>query len=259
MDARDIKEIDSEQLELIRQMEQYLSCPCQLIRPADEDGDIMETYWEARRRGQQQGFVPVLVRCDDLLLEGMLEQSDPDSDGEEFSSRAVEEYRQSLLSMPVTGSTIAVIPTGGQELLTPGEADEAAMDEGGEIEGFTSYWDERTGRTDYILLAEIPVKEPWQAMAWLPMGGWNNCPAPFAMMMTARRWYEEYGAWPAAVSHDILEFAVEQPVPRERCLELAAEQGIFCPERVLTCGEDASLGRLAGDLMRSNIWFFIWD
>ena len=45
MDARDIKEIDSEQLELIRQMEQYLSCPCQLIRPADEDGDIMETYW----------------------------------------------------------------------------------------------------------------------------------------------------------------------------------------------------------------------
>ena len=96
-------------------------------------------------------------------------------------------------------------------------------------------------------------------MAWLPMGGWNNCPTPFAMMMTARRWYEEYGAWPAAVSHDILEFAVEQPVPRERCLELAAEQGIFCPERVLTCGEDASLGRLAGDLMRSNIWYFIWD
>ena len=48
MDARDIKEIDSEQLELIRQMEQYLSCPCHLIRPADEDGDIMETYWEAR-------------------------------------------------------------------------------------------------------------------------------------------------------------------------------------------------------------------
>lgn len=85
MDARDIKEIDSEQLELIRQMEQYLSCPCQLIRPADEDGDIMETYWEARCRGQQQGFVPVLVRCDDLLLEGMLEQSDPDSDGEGFS------------------------------------------------------------------------------------------------------------------------------------------------------------------------------
>ena len=74
MDARDIKEIDSEQLELIRQMEQYLSCPCHLIRPADEDGDIMETYWEARRRGERQGFVPVLVRCDDLLLEGMLGQ-----------------------------------------------------------------------------------------------------------------------------------------------------------------------------------------
>ena len=258
MDARDIKEIDSEQLELIRQMEQYLSCPCHLIRPADEDGEIMETYWEARRRGERQGFVPVLVRCDDLLLESMLEQSDADSDGEDFSPRAVEEYRQNLLSLPVSGAG-AMLPIGETQLLTPGENDAAAMDEGGEIEGFTSYWDDRTGRTDYILLAEIPVKEPWQALAWLPMGGWNNCPEPVAMMRTAERWYREYGAWPAAVSHDVLEFAVEQPVPREKCLELAAEQGVFCPERVLTCGDDASLGRLAGDLMRSNIWFFIWD
>ena len=139
MDARDIKEIDSEQLELIRQMEQYLSCPCHLIRPADEDGDIMETYWEARRRGERQGFVPVLVRCDDLLLEGMLEQSDPDSDGEEFSARAVEEYRRNLLSMPVESATALV--SEDREMLAIGEEDEAAMDEGGEIEGFTSYWD----------------------------------------------------------------------------------------------------------------------
>ena len=255
MDAQDIKEIDAEQLELIREMEQYLSCPCQLLRPADEDGDIMETYWDARRRGERQGFVPVLVRCDDLLLESMLEQSDPDSEGEDFSPRAVEEYRQSLLSLPVSGT----VPAGKVAIpeLTPG--DEAAMDEGGEIEGFTSYWDDRTGRTDFILLAEIPVREPWQALAWLPMGGWNNCPAPADMLEAAEHWYREYGAWPAAVSHDVLEVALEKPVPRERCLELAREQAMFCPERLLTCGEDNSLGRLAGDLMRSNIWFFIWD
>ena len=120
--------------------------------------------------------MPVLVRCDDLLLEGMLEQSDPDSDGEEFSARAVEEYRRNLLSMPVESA--AALVSEDREMLAIGEEDEAAMDEGGEIEGFTSYWDERTGRTDYILLAEIPVKEAWQAMAWLPMGGWNNCPGP---------------------------------------------------------------------------------
>ena len=34
MEARDIKEIDAERLELIRQMEQLLSCPCRLFRPA---------------------------------------------------------------------------------------------------------------------------------------------------------------------------------------------------------------------------------
>ena len=216
----------------------------------------METYWEARRRGERQGFVPVLVRCDDLLLEGMLEQSDPDSDGEEFSARAVEEYRRNLLSMPVESA--AALVSEDREMLAIGEEDEAAMDEGGKSKALPPTG--RTHRPNRLHPAGgDPGEGALQAMAWLPMGGWNNCPDPYTMMMTARRWYEEYGAWPAAVSHDILEFAVEQPVPRERCLELAAEQGIFCPERVLTCGEDASLGRLAGDLMRSNIWFFIWD
>ena len=89
----------------------------------------METYWEARLRGERQGFVPVLVRCDDLLLEGMLEQSDPDSDGEEFSARAVEEYRRNLLSMPVESA--AALVSEDREMLAIGEEDEAAMDEGG--------------------------------------------------------------------------------------------------------------------------------
>ena len=27
-----------------------------------------------------------------------------------------------------------------------------------------------------LVLAEIPVSRPWEIFAWLPFGGWNECP-----------------------------------------------------------------------------------
>ena len=133
------------------------------------------------------------------------------------------------------------------------------MAEGGELAGFSACWDERTGHTDFVLLAEIPTKNPWEVFAWLPMGGWNACPGPLEMMAVAKVWAERYGAWPAAVSHDTLDFALPAPAPEADCLTLAAVQARFCPERVSDCGEGASLGRLAGDLARSAVWTFFWD
>lgn len=256
MEARDIKDIDSEQLDLIREFMEYLSCPCQMLRPTREDGELMEAYYAARQRGKREGFVPVLVRCDDLLLECMLENSDRESDGEEFSHRAVEDYRRSLLSLPLPGGEDVRAALLADAL--PAD-DPAGMAEGGEIEGFCSYWSEERDSTDFVLLCEVPVEHPWEVFAYLPMGGWNNCPAPAEMMAVARHWYEQYGAVPAAMSHDILEFALEEKVPEADCMLLAREQSAFCPERVLTCGEDCSVSRLAGDLARSNLWFFIWD
>ena len=255
MEVRDIKEMDSEQLDGIRRLMEYLSCPSRMFRPMADDGELMEAYYAARQRGKREGFTPMLVRCDELLLEGMLENSDPESE-EDFSHQAVEQYRQSLLSRRLPSGAVI------QEDLLAGAVpagDGAGMQEGGEIEGFCSYWSETGDRTDFVLLCEIPVKNPWEVFAYLPMGGWNNCPAPARMMAAAKHWYEQYGAMPAAMSHNILEFALEEKVPAGQCITLAREQSTFCPERVLTCGEDCSVDRLAGDLARSNLWFFIWD
>ena len=254
MEARDIKEIDAERLELIRQMEQLLSCPCRLFRPAEEDDELTEAYREARQRGAARGFTPVLVHCDDLLLESIVEAAGADTEGEGFSQRALEDYRRSLLATPLPEAESLFSPV---RAVTG--ADRAAMAEGGELAGFSACWDERTGHTDFVLLAELPVKNPWEVFAWLPMGGWNACPGPLEMMAMAKVWAERYGAWPAAVSHDTLDFALPAPAPEADCLTLAAVQARFCPERVSDCGEGASLGRLAGDLARSAVWTFFWD
>ena len=52
----------------------------------------------------------------------------------------------------------------------------------GEMEGgyennrFSCYWDSDTDMTYPLILAKIPVKNPWEIFAYLPFGNWNDCP-----------------------------------------------------------------------------------
>lgn len=58
--------------------------------------------------------------------------------------------------------------------------------------GFDSYSGNGIEET---ILFEIPVDKPWKVIAWLPMGGWNECPAPEEMITVCRYWYENMGQY----------------------------------------------------------------
>ncbi len=107
-----------------------------------------------------------------------------------------------------------------------------------------------------VILACIPVENPWEIYAYLPFGGWNECPDTLELMAVSKYWYETYGAVPAALSHDQLEFYTQETVEREAAKDLALEQYAFCPDRVDQCGEDCSIGELADCLSKSTIWYF---
>ena len=63
-----------------------------------------------------------------------------------------------------------------------------------------------------------PVNQPWQILAWFPIGGWDNCPKAEHLVSVAKHWQEGFGAVPAVISDGIIEFAVPKPasVSRER-------------------------------------------
>lgn len=100
------------------------------------------------------------------------------------------------------------------------------------------------------------MKNPWEIFAYLPFGGWNSCPGTEELMAVARYWFEQYGAAPAALTHDELEFLLPAPVPQERAMELAAEQYAFCPD---LDQDGMGPGQLARSLPRSRAWYFWWD
>ena len=266
--GQDFDEDTLEPSELAEALMEYLDCECTYFPSMKDDDPIMSAYSYAKRESVKEGFVPVLIKADDeTLWECLIMNSDPDSDGEDdyaFDPDKVADYRKKILSAPVKDSKAVLEALIGQRK-EEAEDDDMDWDEEilGEMEGgepndrFSSYWDDDTEMTYPLILAEIPVKNPWEIFAYLPFGNWNDCPDTPDLMAAAKYWFEQYGAVPAAMSHDELEFLLPAPVPKEKAMDVAVELYGFCPD--LDQNEDGSIGSLADALWQSTVWYFWWD
>ncbi len=252
-----------------------LNCPCKEFPPMENPSPILTAYREARRRAgrntsPQTGilrrlfaktqaspadFVPVLVAVgEDSPLEGF----------EWPGSETPEAFRQRLLSLAVEDGGALLRRMADQRKEDYAEdgfnwPDQEVLGEmaGGEtVDRFLGISDFH-GKTIPLALAEIPVKNPWEVFAYVPFGGWNECPCNEEQMAAAKYWYEKYGAVPAVITRDVLEYDLPAPVRREEAMALALEQYAFCPDIVdQGCG---TVGYLADTLAKSDKWYFWWD
>lgn len=243
---------------------EYLNCPCQYFAPMLDDDPLMEAFRSAQKRGQEEGFIPMLIAAEDnTLWECLLINSDPDSNGSAFSQKAVGEYRAQMLAAPLTDGKELINSMVDSRRVEAAEDefdwDEIVgdMDDGECNNRFLGYWDFSTEKTMPLILAEIPVSHPWEVFAYLPFGGWNECPGTEELMATAKYWFELYGAVPAVVTHDVLEFVLPQPIEEKQAMPLALEQYAWCPD-IVDQGVE-TVGALADALRQSTVWYFWWD
>ena len=255
--------------EVAQAIMEYLDCECTYFPSMTDDDPIMSAYNYAKRESLKEGFVPVLIKADDeTLLECLVMNADPDNDADiyEFDLKTVTEYRKKMLSAPIKDGKAVMEELIGQRK-EEAEDDDMDWDEEvlGEMEGgydnrrFSSYWNSDNDMTYPLILAKIPVKNPWELFAWLPFGNWNECPDTPELMAVAKYWFEQHGAVPAAMSHDELEFLLPAPVSQEKAMEVAAEQYGFCPDIVDQEQDDPTVGNLADVLRQSTVWYFWWD
>ena len=267
--GQDFDEDTLEPSEVAQAIMEYLDCECTYFPSMKDDDPIMAAYNYAKRDSAQEGFVPVLIKADDeTLLECLVMNADPKNDADiyEFDLKTVTEYRKKMLSTPVKDGKAVLEELTGQRK-EEAEDDDMDWDEEvlGEMEGgyennrFSCYWDSGTDMTHPLILAKIPVKNPWEIFAYLPFGNWNECPDTPQLMAAAKYWFERYGAVPAAMSHDELEFLLPAPISKKNAMEVALEQYGFCPDIVDQEPEDATVGALADVLRQSTVWYFWWD
>ena len=265
--GQDFDEDTLEPSEVAEALMEYLDCECTYFPSMADDDPIMSAYSYAKRESIREGFVPVLIKADDeTLLECLVMNADPKNDADiyEFDPKTITEYRKKMLSAPIKDGKAVLEELTGQRK-EEAEDDDMDWDEEvlGEMEGgepndrFANYWNDDTGMTYPLILAKIPVKNPWEIFAYLPFGNWNECPDTPDLMAVAKYWFEQHGAIPAAMSHDELEFELPTPISKERAMEVAVEQYGFCPD--LDQNEDGSIGSLADVLWQSTVWYFWWD
>ena len=267
--GQDFDEDTLEPSEVAQAIMEYLDCECTYFPSMADDDPIMSAYSYAQRLGVREGFVPVLIKADDeTLLECLVMNADPEHNADfyEFDLKTVEEYRKKMLSAPIKDGKAVLEELTGQRK-EEAEDDDMDWEEEvlGEMEGgydndrFSCYWDSDSHMTYPLILAKIPVKNPWEIFAYLPFGNWNECPDTPELMAVAKYWFEQHGAIPAAMSHDELEFLLPAPVSQEQAMEVATEQYGFCPDIVDQEQDDPTVGNLADVLRQSIVWYFWWD
>lgn len=126
------------------------------------------------------------------------------------------------------------------------------------IADFMSICEEGTSKTNEIILFRVPVSSPWEVFAYLPFGGWNDCPDTLELMSVAKYWHDKYNAVPVVISADTVEFNNNYKIKdNEEAIELAKEMYLFCNDIVEQgVGTIEDLSKL---IMKSSVWYFWWD
>lgn len=214
--------------------------------PASE---IKQLWLDAYGRGKREGFCPVLLEVDEVFYDSL------DDKSEWFDKTKFHEWQSAMFGFEPKNGHIFLRKRFEAIKEDYGDGDDWEEKVVGTDEDFPSIDDFGISDGSNVYLVEIPVKEPWQVFAYIPMGDWNECPYAEEHMAVAKYWYEKYGAVVAHISNDMIQYYLPQPVKGET-MHLAEEHMGYCDDTVF---QGENLTSLAAELKKSTIWSFWWD
>lgn len=246
------KETENRMNETTKKLAESFQCKYTVFEKGTAPRLVEQAYMEALDAGKAKGFYPAVLLMDEYVEEwlGEIVKGEYDKDGiiascnengrdilKERFKEYTEEYKNEELEKLIGKET-----------------------EGETLEHFIGYCSFTDGMLEEdTLLLEIPVRNPWEIIGYLPMGGWNECPAPEEMISICKYWYDKYGAIPAVFTHDVMEFYAPLGLNGTDSMEAAKEQYAFCADRVEQGTATYTISELAAGLKESKVWYFWWD
>lgn len=236
--------------EYVEEIIDCLGCEYELIEDAKDISVVMAEYKHLLTEGKTEGFTPVIVIPNENMYE--IVKNREKKDNYDYSLDAIIENSKKVDAMKFLNEWFPGEMPDNQAMI--GEVTESHPEN-----SFKTLLDYGSGRLySTLVIAKIPTGKPWELAAWIPMGGFNNCPAPDDQVAVFKYWYEKYGAVPAVVNYDTWELYVENPVDsKEEAKSLAMEHIGFCND-ILWEGE-VGIDSLADSIIHSHVWSFWWD
>ncbi len=159
------------------------------------------------------------------------------------STRDYEEYMEDLIP-PVSDEYNSLFDN-AKEIESFGLHDEEEMD--------TKYAETFIHFEDYVVVL-LPIRKPWEALAWFPMGSINSCPSPSCQIALAKGLYEKYGARIMFIGLDRLTYYLEKPLLKKYETEAAAKTLIIADGDLYPDYEETVKG-----IIGRHTWQFWWD
>lgn len=133
-----------------------LGYPYQIFSTEASYEEVMEAYGQAILQGKREGFTPVLVRSDDVLDEYLGILKDEEYTGDEADEFDMEEFMGVFDGVPEM------------------------------VDRYTAFREYQSNRIVETILLKVPTTKPWELVAYVPFGGWNECPAAEQMMAVCK-------------------------------------------------------------------------
>lgn len=231
----------------------YLKCPYEFIEGGKQPSEIMARYLALRKEGIENGFTPIIIPLDEYIDRNMM-----------FEEDSIERFHNEIISAtPINPEqwfkeTVA----NDKEMYSIDENPETIaqlIKKNGvpESHDFMGYINFSKKCTYPVIIVKIPEKDPWKVFAYIPFGGWNDCPTNEEIMYISKYWFEKYGAEPAVISSDTLEFLSKPVENPNEAHKLANEMFIFCMDIVFQ--GVGYIGILEKMVKTSTTWYFWWD
>lgn len=238
--------------ETTRKAAEQFQCRYTVFEKGSSPRLVEQAYQALYEKREAEGIYPAILSLDEYALDWLEEVAGEEYDREEIIAGCKDNGRE-ILKERLEEYT---------EEFEEGEWEEFIGDEteGEVLHEFCGYcsFDDGMLEADTLLL-EIPVKHPWEIIGYLPMGGWNECPAPEEMIAVCKYWYEKYKAVPAVFTHDVMEFYAPCKLNHVDSIEAAKEHYAFCPDRIDQGTRTYKVSELAAGLEQSDVWYFWWD
>ena len=209
--------------------------------------EVSKKYLTLYKDGKEKGYIPVFLTVDEYLLKTFeISMKDENTDNmidifnknleKAKSINLIEIFNKFLKQQTISKLFI--------------EGDYKFDDSNKNNLKFLTIFNNEGNLKDNVILVKVPTTKPYEILAYFGMGSEG--------IATVKYWYEKYGAVPAAISYDEIEFYVERPVQTlEETKKLAIEHYAFCYDIVDQCY--GTFEKLVDGLYKNIQWYFWWD
>lgn len=213
----------------------------------DSFEEVSKKYLTLYKEGKEKGYIPLFLTVDDYLLKTFkITMANENTDNMmDIFNKNLEKAKNinpiELFNKFLKQQTICKLFIEGDYKFDNSNKNNLK---------FLTIFNNEGNLKDNVILVKVPTTKPYEVLAYFGMGSEG--------IATVKYWYEKYGAVPAAITYDEIEFYVERPVQTfEEARKLAIEQYAFCYGLLWECYD--TLDELASAIYKNVQWYFWWS